>query len=102
MIPCKKSSDLKPRHGYLLQRNIFTGLNKNLSLQNQIGWRPAEKKFTLFLQHVSSNTEISMAPTLGDATDVTSVTRLSTSDASQRRGQLEAKVNDEESIFSSC
>jgi hypothetical protein len=26
--PCKKSADLHPRQGNLLQRNIFTGLNK--------------------------------------------------------------------------
>jgi hypothetical protein len=26
--PCKKSADLHPRQGNLLQRNIFTGLSK--------------------------------------------------------------------------
>jgi hypothetical protein len=31
--PCKKSADLHPRQGNLLQRNIFTGLNKT-SLYN--------------------------------------------------------------------
>jgi hypothetical protein len=54
-----KSADLHPRQGNLLQRNILTGLNKNLSLQHKIGWRPAEK-IALF-QHASSSTRISMA-----------------------------------------
>jgi hypothetical protein len=39
----KKSADLHPRKGNLLQRNIFTGLNKTSLHRTKIGWRPAEK-----------------------------------------------------------
>jgi hypothetical protein len=42
--PCKKSADLHPGQGNLLQRNIFAGLNKTSPyIQHKIGWRPAEK-----------------------------------------------------------
>jgi hypothetical protein len=40
--PCKKSADLLPRQGNLLQRNILQASTKPL-LQHKIGWRPAEK-----------------------------------------------------------
>jgi hypothetical protein len=50
--PCKKSADLQPRQGNLLQRNIFTGL----SLQHKI----CRKKIRPFFQHASSSTKISM------------------------------------------
>jgi hypothetical protein len=61
--PCTKYADLRPRQGNLLQRNIFTELNKNLSLQHKIGWRPAEKNRP-FYQHASSSSKISMVKTL--------------------------------------
>jgi hypothetical protein len=48
---CKKFADLHPRHGNLLQKNIFTG--PLLTTQNR--W----KKIALF-QHASSSTKISM------------------------------------------
>jgi hypothetical protein len=49
----KKSTGLHPRQGYLLQRSIFTGLNKTSQL----------KKITLF-QHASSSTKLSMPGTI--------------------------------------
>jgi hypothetical protein len=59
---CKKSADLHPRQGNLLQRNSFTGLTKtSLYVQHKIGWRPAEKSCPF--QHASSSTKISMRKT---------------------------------------
>jgi hypothetical protein len=47
---CKKSADLHPRQGNLLQRHIFTGLNKPLlTAQNRL-----EEKNRPFFQHPSS------------------------------------------------
>jgi hypothetical protein len=54
--PCKKSADLHPIQGNLLQKEHFYRAQQNLSLQHKVGWRPAEKKF----QHASSSTKISM------------------------------------------
>jgi hypothetical protein len=40
--PCKKSADLHPRQGNILQRNILKGLTKPL-FTTQNSWRPDEK-----------------------------------------------------------
>jgi hypothetical protein len=44
----KKLADLPNRLGNLLQRNIFFSGLQNLSSLHKIGWRSAEKKFSLF------------------------------------------------------
>jgi hypothetical protein len=45
--PCKKSADLHPRQGNLLQRNILQA-QQNLSLLLKIGWRTTEKNLPVF------------------------------------------------------
>jgi hypothetical protein len=62
--PCTKYADLRPRQVNLLQRNIFTELNKNLSLQHKIGWRPAEKIALFINMRLLHSTKISMVKTL--------------------------------------
>jgi hypothetical protein len=46
--PCKKSADLHLRQANLLQRNNFSGVCKTSLHLTKLGWRSAEKKFSLF------------------------------------------------------
>jgi hypothetical protein len=51
------------RQGNCFTKENFTGLNNtSIFSTKKTGWRPAEKKFTLF-QHASSSTKISMTCT---------------------------------------
>jgi hypothetical protein len=46
--PGKKSADLHPRQGNLIQSNNFSAVNKNLSSLHKIRRRSAEKNSPIF------------------------------------------------------
>jgi hypothetical protein len=59
--PSKMSAHLHPRQGNLLQRNIFTELNKTSLFTTQNRLETSWKKICPFFQHASSSAKISMA-----------------------------------------
>jgi hypothetical protein len=61
--PCKKSADLHPRQGNLIQRNIFTGLSKT-SLHFTKLVVDQLKKFTFFNMCLIHSTKTSMGAIL--------------------------------------
>jgi hypothetical protein len=57
----KKSADLRPRQGNLLQRTKFIRLSKTSPYSTKyVNWRPAGKKLHFFQYASSSSTKISM------------------------------------------